>query len=659
LGDFNLVRFASEKSNGVINHKWADAFNDWVSRWGLIELNLANKAYTWTNNQENLIMARIDRVFVTTDWEAAFPLARVKALERPPSDHNPLLVNLGDNVCFGKKKFRFEKWWLEKDNFRDIVVKAWSEPCKATNIMDRWQFRVITFRRLVRGWASNEVASLNKKKRELADEYNILDNKAEEGGLSSSKLKRLKEVTDELGKIWALDEIKIRQRSRYRNILEGDRNTAYFQAIANRRSRKKSVSGLMGPDGWVEDQPGMLKVAVDFYKQLFAEEEGEDLALGNNFWLDGEKVTQGENDLLTAPFNEGDIKEAIFGSYAEGAPGPDGLPFLFYQKFWDIVKEDIVKMFEEFHKGDLDLYRLNFAMLTLIPKVEEAKEMNNFRPISLINCSFKIFSKVLTSRLEKVTQRLISENQSAFIHGRYILESVVIAHELVHHGHKNGDPGVIIKLDYEKAYDRVCWNFLFEVLESRGFDRKWIEWMKYLVKGGSVGVNLNGEESSYFKPGKGLRQGDPISPLLFNIVGDVLTRMLMKAERGGLIEGLMPEFREGGVISLQYADDTILFSTPDEQLLRNLKSTLVWFEKLSGMRINYHKSEIIPLHLSEEQIHVANLIFGCPIGSFPIKYLGIPLHFDKLRREDLQPVVDKIMKKIASWRGSCSLMQLG
>jgi hypothetical protein len=575
LGDFNLVRFASEKSNGVINHKWADAFNDWVSRWGLIELNLANKAYTWTNNQENLIMARIDRVFVTTDWEAAFPLARVKALERPPSDHNPLLVNLGDNVCFGKKKFRFEKWWLEKDNFRDIVVKAWSEPCKATNIMDRWQFRVITFRRLVRGWASNEVASLNKKKRELADEYNILDNKAEEGGLSSSKLKRLKEVTDELGKIWALDEIKIRQRSRYRNILEGDRNTAYFQAIANRRSRKKSVSGLMGPDGWVEDQPGMLKVAVDFYKQLFAEEEGEDLALGNNFWLDGEKVTQGENDLLTAPFNEGEIKEAIFGSYAEGAPGPDGLPFLFYQKFWDIVKEDIVKMFEEFHKGDLDLYRLNFAMLTLIPKVEEAKEMNNFRPISLINCSFKIFSKVLTNRLEKVTQRLISENRSAFIHGRYILESVVIAHELVHHGHKNGDPGVIIKLDYEKAYDRVSWNFLFEVLESRGFDRKWIEWMKYLVKGGSVGVNLNGEESSYFKPGKGLRQGDPISPLLFNIVGDVLTRMLMKAERGGLIEGLMPEFREGGVISLQYADDTILFSTPDEQLLRNLKSTLV------------------------------------------------------------------------------------
>jgi hypothetical protein len=175
--------------------------------------------------------------------------------------------------------------------------------------------------------------------------------------------------------------------------------------------------------------------------------------------------------------------------------------------------------------------------------------------------------------------------------------------------------------------------------------------MKNLVVGGSIGVNLNGEESSYFKPGKGLRQGDPISPLLFNLVGDVLTRMLVKAERGGLIKGLLPEFRREGILSLQYADDTILFSNPEEQYLRNLKSSLVLFETLSGMRINYHKSEIIPINMQEVHVHLAAHVFGCPVGSFPIKYLGIPLHFDKLRREDLQPVIDKILKRVASWKG--------
>ena len=171
---------------------------------------------------------------------------------------------------------------------------------------------------------------------------------------------------------------------------------------------------------------------------------------------------------------------------------------------------------------------------------------------------------MLTSRLGKVSHRLISTNQSAFIKGRYILESVVVAHEFVHSIHKSKEPGVILKLDYEKAYDRVSWDFLFEILSSRGFSEKWVSWIKCLVKKGSVGVNLNGEESSYFKPRKGLRQGDPISPLLFNLVGDVLTKIWMKAARAGQVKGLLLNFKEGGVVSLQYADDTIVFSDPGE-----------------------------------------------------------------------------------------------
>jgi len=115
-----------------------------------------------------------------------------------------------------------------------------------------------------------------------------------------------------------------------------------------------------------------------------------------------------------------------------------------------------------------------------------------------------------------------------------------------------------------------------------------------------VGVNLNGEESSFFKPGKGLRQGGPISPLLFNLVGDVLTRMLSKVVENNLIGGLLTDFKDGGVVSLQYADDTILFSDCDGTHLRNLKCCLAWFEHLSGMRINFHKSELIPMNLEDE-----------------------------------------------------------
>jgi hypothetical protein len=192
----------------------------------------------------------------------------------------------------------------------------------------------------------------------------------------------------------------------------------------------------------------------------------------------------------------------------------------------------------------------------------------------------------------------------------------------VHSIHKNVDQGVILKLDYEKAYDRVSWDFLFEVLQSRGFSEKWISWIKQLVIGGSVGIMVNGEDSPYFKPGKGLRQGDPISPLLFNLVGDVLTKMLDKAARSGLVKGMLHDFREGGILSLQYADDTILFFSSDISHLTNLKHILLWYEQISGMRINFHKSEFIPMNLDDELVHVVTHIFSCPIGKFPIKYLG-------------------------------------
>lgn len=277
--------------------------------------------------------------------------------------------------------------------------------------------------------------------------------------------------------------------------------------------------------------------------------------------------------------------------------------------------------------------------------------MKQFRPISLLNCSFKMFSKLLTNRLGKIAQRLVATNQSALIKGRYILESVVVAHEIVHSLHKNKEKRVILKLDYEKAFDRVNWDFLFEVLEYRGFDRKWINWIRLLVTGCSLGVMVNGEDSHFFKPGKGLRQGDPLSPLLFNLIGDAFSRMLDRAGRKNLVQGVLGEFREGGIMSLQYADDTILFSNANESFLLNLKHIIMWFEQVSGMRVNFHKSEVLTLNMEIEETHRVARIFSCPVGSFPLKYLGVPLHFEKLTREDLQPLVEQLLKRVAGWRG--------
>jgi hypothetical protein len=122
-----------------------------VNRWGLLEINPSNRRFTCSNNQRNRVQAKLDREFVSTDWEAAFPLARVVALEKGISGHAPLLVEFGVNMTIGKIKFRFEKWWLERPDFREVVKKAWTTQCPMTGAMDVWQFLIRTFRRLVRG----------------------------------------------------------------------------------------------------------------------------------------------------------------------------------------------------------------------------------------------------------------------------------------------------------------------------------------------------------------------------------------------------------------------------------------------------------------------------------------------------------------------------
>jgi hypothetical protein len=141
--------------------------------WGLIELNPSNRKLTWTNNQSTPILAKLDRIFVSTSWERAFPL--VRALPKGISDHNPIMFDSGTDISFGKKRFKFEKWWLEQSKFKGIVEKAWTSPYTLNNPMDVWQFRVRTLRRLVRGWANNVVTELNRHKQSIAAEYNALD----------------------------------------------------------------------------------------------------------------------------------------------------------------------------------------------------------------------------------------------------------------------------------------------------------------------------------------------------------------------------------------------------------------------------------------------------------------------------------------------------
>ena len=135
-GDFNLVRDSREKSSGHVNQLWVNMFNDWANKFGLIELKNSGRLYTWSDNQAIAVMATLDRILVSPCWEQMYPASQVRTLARVGSDHTPLVLDTGALVIPKVKQYRFEKWWLQVDGFREVVQKAWNVPCHSTNPPD-------------------------------------------------------------------------------------------------------------------------------------------------------------------------------------------------------------------------------------------------------------------------------------------------------------------------------------------------------------------------------------------------------------------------------------------------------------------------------------------------------------------------------------------
>lgn len=231
------------------------------------------------------------------------------------------------------------------------------------------------------------------------------------------------------------------------------------------------------------------------------------------------------------------------------------------------------------------------------------------------------------------------------------MNGVLALHEISHETKKNGEVGVVLKLDFEKAYDKVNREFLFDSLLLWGFSDTWCSWIKKVVTNGIISVKLNDKLGPYFVSHKGVRQGDPSSPILFNFVVDCMARMVRKAQTSGLITGLASNLIPNGVVLLQYADDTIVCMKNDIEGARNMKLLLYLYELMSGLKINFSKSEIITIHGDDSlNLQYAEL-FNCQIGNFPIKYLGVPVSPSRLHICDWMPLVEKNKKKLAAWKG--------
>ena len=204
-------------------------------------------------------------------------------------------------------------------------------------------------------------------------------------------------------------------------------------------------------------------------------------------------------------FSYEEVRAAVFQMEDNKALGPDGYPTEFYEAFWDTIKVDLMAMFMDFHNRNLLLHSLNFGIITLLPKKTNDVQIQQYIPICLLNVSFKIFTKVAVNILTHVADNVIRPTQSAFMPGRHILEGVVVLHKMLDELHRSKANRVILKLDFEKAYDNVRWSFLQKTLRMKGFLEKWCSWIQSFVSKGSVGIKVNDNIGKKFQTKKGLR----------------------------------------------------------------------------------------------------------------------------------------------------------
>lgn len=273
----------------------------------------------------------------------------------------------------------------------------------------------------------------------------------------------------------------------------------------------------------------------------------------------------------------------------------------------------------------------------------------DFRPISLTARVYKIIAKVLAGRLRGVLEDTSSHTQGAFVRNRQIRDAVLVANEVVDETRMKKN-GLVFKIDFEKAYDHVEWSFLDFVLEKKGFGLRWRNWIKGCLSFANFSVIINGRPRGKFGASRGLRQGDPLSPFHFILVVDVLSKILERANVSSLIEGLTVGRENFEVTHLQFADDTIFFLKDNDQNWANLNSILESFCFISGLKLNKAKCSLVGINSESSNVERLTAVFGYGVGSWPLKYLGLPLGGNLKAVSFWTPVVERVEKSLKGWK---------
>ncbi|KAK2652355.1 hypothetical protein Ddye_012211 [Dipteronia dyeriana] len=525
----------------------------------VVDIPLSGMAFTWTNSRGNAVWARLDRLLLSLSLLVWFPKLTQRGLSRSLSNH--CLILLGEpSVDWGLCPFWFYNCWLEDSKIMKDATDDW----KWCVVKGLTRFYISAKLKVSKVRMKRWLAQIKKDSfsmKGLMEHLADVDKVAMSVGWSEVLRKSRSALLSDLLNGIRREEIEWTQKSRVKWLNEGDSISKLFHFVANGRKRDS---------------------------------------------LSVKKLNVADRGMLEEDFSCSEVWEALSGFDGNKSPGLDGLNLNFIKVSWEFVREDVMVFMKDFYKDSSIVKDINKTFIALIPKVKNPTMVGDFRHISLVASIYKILFKVLSNRIKKVMDSIIGEFQMAFVKGMQIIDIFVITEEIINKWKMEKVGVLVVKIDFEKTYNSVDHAFLDAMMESK-VER--VDQPLYFYPD----LFCFGQRQSHptIPYGKGLRQGDPLSPIIFNIVVESLSCLIIKVADEDFGSS------EVNITHLQFIDNTIFFIKPKEEFVRNLRRILLCFELASGLKVNFHKS------VGWEEVCRSKSKGGLGIGNVAMKNKGL------------------------------------
>ena len=595
-GDFNMVE------NPSLDRKGGDLFNknntlgrnhlkNFNEKYELVDIyrkvNPLKQEFTFVKPDKSY-ESRIDRIYVSGSTAEE---CECGMLENGLSDHSAFYCKfkIPNKTTKGPGYWHLNTTILKDSKFKQIITQNFSENKKNKHLYETknqwWDVMKIN----IKETAIERAKEIKAEKRNLIES---LEREIEVEKLkpnkSSGKIKSLKKEVYELkydGGVFV--------RTKQRIVEEGEIPSKALFHMEKNNQTKKTVKEIMSGHSVFSDTTNILKTIRSYYKNLYQNkkhsQEKQDLFLNKIT----KTLTDDENAFLNIKFSSEELRNAANSLTKGKTPGIDGIPVEFYQEYWDVYGEELTTLANEnlFDRKNQLSWSQRTALISLLPKDGDLKMLQNWRPISLLCADYKIFTKALALRLAKILHKILEPSQTCSVPERQIFSNLFLTREIIEYTNNKNVEGLLLTIDQEKAFDKIDRKFLFRALERFNLGKNFVTAIKQTMKNNQSLIINNGYMGKPFNIKRGVRQGDPISLMLYCIAVESLS---LEIKQNKNIDGIPMPGTKNKLKVMQYADDTTIFvRNPDS--INELFKILNNFEQATGSNINKTKTKGLAL----------------------------------------------------------------